>query len=127
MDSPQIVEVLGVIGIFLLRVGVPLLISTGITWWLYRLDQKWRSEAPKVASVPSVAASSTIPLQNRIISEPCWVYRACPEEKRNKCPAYTQPNVACWLARLRNDGRLPGPCRCCSVFATSHIATAAAD
>ncbi len=126
MDSPQILGLLGVIGIFLLRFGVPLLISAGITWWLYRLDLKWRTEAPKIASVSSAVATTTIPLQNRIIAEPCWVYRACPEETRNKCPAYTQPDVACWLARLRNDGRLPGRCRCCSIFATSHT-TAAAD
>lgn len=127
MVSPQTLETLAVIGIFLVRFGVPLLLSAGIAWWLIHLDQRWRQQAPHL-NVELVAAGSPASIGHaRIIAEPCWVYRACPDNIRDKCPAYTQPEIPCWLARLRNDGCLAKGCRCCSIFATSHIPAAAAD
>lgn len=127
MFSPQILELLAVISIALVRFGLPLLISAGVAWWLFRLDTKWRSEAPAVYLPAETPAGSAGSVHSQIIGEPCWVYRACPDKVRDKCPAYLQPNVPCWLARLRADGRLAGGCRCCSVFATSHAPAAAGD
>ncbi len=123
MPSPQFVELLVLIGIALLRFGVPFLITAGVAWWLYRLDVKWRGAAPVIATSPTdTPAARAIDAHSRIIGEPCWVYRACPEQVRDKCPAYLQPELPCWLARLRGDGRLTGGCRCCSIFATGHTA-----
>jgi hypothetical protein len=127
MFGPHILELLAVVGLFLIRFGVPLLISGGVAWWLFRLDAKWRREAPAVYIPTGAPAGAAGPGHSRIIGEPCWVYRACPEQVRDKCPAYLQPDVPCWLARLRNDGRLTGGCRCCSIFATSHVPVAAGD
>lgn len=127
MRSPQVLEILALIGIFLVRFGVPLLLSAAVVWWLHRLDTRWSKAAPAVTRVPDDTPATKTADHARIISEPCWVYRACPEERRNQCPAYLNPEVVCWLARLRCDGRLASGCRCCSVFATSHIDAAAAD
>lgn len=127
MSSPQIVELLALAGIALLRFGVPLLITAGVAWWLYRLDVKWRGAAPVATSPTDTPAARAIAAHSRIIGEPCWVFRACPESVRDKCPAYLQPELPCWLARLRSDGRLTGGCRCCSIFATGHAAPLAGD
>jgi len=36
---------LAVVGIFLLRLGVPLAITLAVGYWLRRLDAKWEAEA----------------------------------------------------------------------------------
>lgn len=127
MYSPQTLEVLAVIGLFMVRFGVPLLVSAGVAFWLFRLDTRWSREAPKLAPFVTEPASAENSVQGNIISEPCWVFRACPENVREKCPAYLHAETACWLCRLRTDGRLASGCRCCSIFATSHIPAQAAD
>lgn len=127
MSGPQTVEILAVIGFTLLRFGVPFLITAGVAWWLYRLDRKWSGTAPVASSPADTPAARATAAHNRIIGEPCWVYRACPEKVREQCPAYLHPELPCWLARLRHDGRLAGGCRCCSVFATGHTAAVAGD
>jgi len=128
MPSLQVLEVLALVGIFVVRFGVPLLLSAAVVWWLHRLDARWSKVTPAVTEIPDDAPAEASTGHAQIIGEPCWVYRACPEERRSQCPAYLTPEVACWLARLRCDGRLTSNCRCCSVFATSHVnTTAAAD
>ena len=39
------IDLLGVIGMFLLRVGVPLAITVGVVYLLKRLDRRWEAEA----------------------------------------------------------------------------------
>ncbi len=128
MQDPQLLSALAVLGIFMVRFGVPLLLSAAVVWWLHRLDVKWAKSAPKFTAIPDGVSTPSDTLHAPIIGEPCWVYRACPDERRNTCPAYLNPQTVCWLARLRCDGRLAGNCRTCSIFATSHAVThAAAD
>jgi hypothetical protein len=44
MDGSWI-TILGVLGLFLLRLGVPLAITLIIGYWLRRLDDRWQAEA----------------------------------------------------------------------------------
>ena len=47
---------------------------------------------------------------------PCWQLRNCSEASRANCDACKEPGLPCWMARLRADGRLPGPCYGCALF-----------
>jgi hypothetical protein len=46
----NLIDVLGVIGMFLLRVGVPLAITVGVVYLLKRLDRRWEAEAKAESS-----------------------------------------------------------------------------
>ena len=108
-----------VIGLFLLRFGVPLLIMFAIGYWLRRLDTRWQAEArAKYAArlaQQELAGEPDIEIL-KVIDPPCWVAKNCPPEKRECCPAYQFKDVPCWMARYRVTHRLPADCLTCPRF-----------
>ncbi len=89
-------DMLAVIGLFLLRLGVPLLLSVGIGYWLVRLDRR-----RQVAGM----------------GRPCWERRECPPEQRSRCLAFQHPDIPCWAIVRATEGELRSQCATCSVFA----------
>ena len=65
-------DFLGVVGLFLLRVGIPLAVTAGIVYFLKRLDRRWEEEAraaqrdaeyaEQPAQRPAVPASTERPV-----------------------------------------------------------------
>ena len=49
-------------------------------------------------------------------STPCWEDENCPPAAREACPAYAHwdEELPCWLATLRNEGRLRLGCLTCN-------------
>lgn len=101
-----------ILGMFVLRLVVPLAITLAIGYWLRRLDAKWQAEA-------QVRRDATVESEIRllrVIKEPCWVTKACPEAIYPHCPAYHDPDIPCWLARFRAGGSIPAACYRCPLF-----------
>lgn len=121
-------ETLFILGGFLLRLGVPIAVIALVTWFLHRLDARWRAESNTEGlhspgqSAASAATSSLLQAKGK----PCWEVKGCSEAQRAGCDAYAQPSIACWLLHLRRDGRLPAQCRCCEVFGAGSIPVSAA-
>jgi hypothetical protein len=109
-------EILVVVGLFILRLGVPLAIMLAIGYGLRRLDARWEAEATarreREAVPPAVQALKTA-------EQPCWEIKGCDDESRAKCPACKAWDIPCWVARLRATGRLPVECHSCALFALS--------
>ncbi len=118
-------EVAGVIGMFILRLGVPLVITLAVGYWLRRLDAKWQAEAlaRKAEAVLAKQEQRSEPdiEMFKIIEQPCWVLKNCPEDAVASCPAHRHSELPCWLARLRSEGRLPQPCYRCELFTAGQI------
>jgi hypothetical protein len=119
------VQVAAVIGMFVLRLGVPLGITALVGYWLHRLDAKWQAEAlarraDNLLAQQNGAAEPEIEMFT-VIDEPCWTHRGCSESAYLGCPAYRQAELPCWLARLRAEGRLPSPCHQCELFTAGQI------
>lgn len=122
-------ELLSLLGLFVLRIGVPVALIGLLTWWLARLDRKWQAEPIVRPPLPAAMTgsstsepSSTDDASNRpIIQVPCWVFRACSPERRAKCAVYQAQDCSrpCWRIHLARDGRLPAGCRTCAIFATT--------
>ena len=89
---------------FLLRLGIPIGLSILIGWLLRRLDARWQAEAE----------AELTQLQARATPLPCWEVHNCSARMRQRCPAYTQPNVPCWEHR-RANGQLQTACLTCKV------------
>jgi hypothetical protein len=111
---------------FLLRLGVPLAITLAVGYWLRRLDARWQAEAlarkaESVLAQQEQAGESEFEMF-RVIAQPaCWAQKGCSESTYDGCPAYQHPDLPCWLARLRAEGRLPQPCYRCELFTAGQI------
>lgn len=102
-----------IIGMFVLRLGVPLAITVAVAYWLRRLDKKWQAEAMLLWEESQVQRNyATLTLYERL-EQPCWVAKGCNGHKRENCPACQHPDIPCWMARRGEDGRLPVECYDC--------------
>ena len=117
-----------IISMFVLRLGVPIVLMFLISCALRRLDARWQAEAlarhhqlalSNPDAVPVAAALPAAAGGGRLIQEPCWEYKACPESVRAKCPAYLDGQVPCWFAQRAATGQLPVACCTCSIFTTA--------
>ncbi|HMK09844.1 MAG TPA: hypothetical protein VK449_12515 [Anaerolineales bacterium] len=92
-----------------LRFGIPLLLTVLAAWGLRRLDQRWQRQSEHLR--PSPLAMGAAPAEVR-----CWEQTDCPPEKRDNCPAYARPSVACWQVFREATGYLSTSCLSCEVF-----------
>jgi hypothetical protein len=93
---------------FVLRIGVPILVTLMIGAWLKRwLEERDAKEIPQAATPVSGNGSR------------CWDIKHCPDTERAKCVAAKRPDLPCWLALQVSDGTLKEMCYSCPVF-TAH-------
>ncbi len=105
-----------ILGMFVLRLGVPLAVTLLIGYWLHRLDAKWQAEAQ---AQWEAGRSQPEPVQSKYLeklAQPCWQIKGCDAATRSRCPAAQQPHLPCWVARRSPDGQLMEACYNCDVF-----------
>lgn len=114
-----LLETVIILGMFVLRLGMPLAITLLLGYWLRRLDAKWQAEAQvqqeAILSQQEKWAEPEMEML-RVMKEPCWVIKTCPETVYSQCPAYHHPDVPCWMARFRAEGIIPAKCYRCTLF-----------
>ena len=93
---------------FLLRLGIPALITIFLVRWLRRLDERWQAEAEM----------ETTPAKNI----GCWEIKDCPAEMRATCKAYPNQDIPCFQVSRDPNGNLKDGCIGCQVFRDSPIA-----
>jgi hypothetical protein len=116
MNDFQAISVM--IALFALRCVVPFVLLMVIGYAMNRLVRHWENEESAAGvtrpSIPLAMVAQTAPPAKSKI--PCWLLNNCDEKTRAVCPAYADQSVACWVARLRADGRLPARCATCSLY-----------
>lgn len=108
-----------IIGMFILRLGVPLAITLLVGYWLRRLDARWQAEAEERRQQFKAQQKAAVepPIEMfRILEQPCWVFKDCPQNVRWQCPAFQQPQLRCWEARRAAEGQIPAACFQCELF-----------
>ncbi|MEZ4637213.1 MAG: hypothetical protein R2856_20040 [Caldilineaceae bacterium] len=107
-----VLTTLAVVGLFVLRLGVPVAVVALVGYALHRMDAKWEAEADayRRQSMPKVEVTL------RPVEQPCWVLKNCPEEMYTHCVAFEKSGMPCWLARSKADGMLPNACVTCTLF-----------
>lgn len=111
--------IVAVVGMFILRLGVPLAITLVVGYWLRRLDVKWEAEAiahRKQEELPAELKAL------KAAEPPCWEIKGCDKASRAQCPACKFWDIPCWAARLRATGRIPTDCYSCGFFSLSAAA-----
>jgi hypothetical protein len=112
----EFTQALIIIGLFLLRLGVPIAITAAVAYLFHRLDLRWERQAgtqPMLDAAHQLAAAA---------DRPCWEEKGCAKEQMAKCPACKFTDIPCWLARLKVEGRLPAGCANCGRFAPVPVA-----
>lgn len=122
-----------IIALFVLRLGVPLLLTLGIAYVLRRLDARWQAEA-RAQQEPAATAAKVqqrpvqpaapgagpmlpqVALAKDSAGLPCWSIKGCTEAMMAGCAACQQPDLPCWVARTRAEGRLPATCKGCDLY-----------
>jgi hypothetical protein len=109
MDALDLSALFAVVFGLLLRFGIPILLTGLAAWGLRRLDQRWQMQSEHVRRAP--LALGAAPAEVR-----CWEQTACPEAKRDACPAYARPSIPCWQVFRAASGDLSTGCLGCEVF-----------
>lgn len=111
-----VLTTLAVVGLFILRLGVPIAMVALVGYALRRLDAKWEAEAVAGAEAYRRQSLPEVGIALRPVDQPCWVLKNCPEERYTHCAAYQNTGTPCWLARSQADGMLPNACVTCTLF-----------
>jgi hypothetical protein len=135
------IDLMAVIGMFLLRVGVPLGITAGLVFLLKRLDRRWEMEAraerkaDKAAEQPAKAPGKPAPspelpfipppaIPDRRIQPGVSVGQAVQpgvsakssRTEKAMCSAPQNADKPCWQVRFDVEGQIPEECVGCDIF-----------
>lgn len=95
----------------LLRFGIPIAITFGLSYLLRRLDEHWRAEAEEEAARAKYKTQQATLLQ-LWIQQPCWEIKNCSKNIRDQCLAYQEKETPCWET-FRTNGNLSARCQKC--------------
>jgi hypothetical protein len=138
------IDLMAVIGLFLLRVGVPVAITAGLVYLLKRLDRRWEMEAraerkagkvveqpaglpatpskrapsPELPFVPPPAAPDRR-IQPGVSAAQVAAPGLAPKGNRPakaRCDAPQNTGKPCWQTRLDAEGQIPEECVSCDIF-----------
>ena len=130
MNEFQAVAVMA--ALFALRFVLPIALMIAIGYAMNKLAGHWEAEEKTAETAPPIPLP-VVPspiraagLTAAALNVPCWVFKNCDEATRARCPAYQQPSLACWVALVRAEGRLPAKCAGCERY-TGMPALAAGD
>ena len=91
------VDTAAMVGMFVLRLAIPLAITIAIGYGLKRLDARWQREAQeRSASLADVIALT--------------------------CQYAGKTSPVCWAVRRQAEGQMAAECRSCSLFALRRVA-----
>ncbi len=129
----SLTEITYILGLFVLRLGIPIVVTLTIAYFLHRLDARWEREAlmeqetaramkeaekRKGISVPPLQPSMPAPMPIAFDSygKPCWEIKDCGAIEMTECPAEQNSSVPCWQARRQEQGHIPLECYHCEIF-----------
>jgi hypothetical protein len=99
-------QLLLVLGGFVLRYGLPILFLAAAVWLLRRLDAHWQAEARRLPQS-----------RLRLPAGPaCWQVNGCSADRRAACPAFLNSPTPCWQTFRDRDGNLRAGCLACQFF-----------
>lgn len=118
----ELLTALMILGMFIIRLGVPLALILVVGYFLSRLDAQWQAEAQAQRERNPIyqAALRSLP-QEATLHDPCWQVRGCDSALYSQCAASKDPTTPCWIARFQAEGALPPLCQSCQIFTTARF------
>lgn len=117
-----------IFGLFMLRIGIPLLVLLGLGYIYERMAAKREMEArkqpPPVSDMRFYSGRTNQKAGYSAQRIPCWELRQCTPEQMAQCSVPKRPEVPCWLTRQLVEGTLPELCLDCDIYrdsSTTHL------
>ena len=107
-----------VLGMFVLRLIVPLAVIGLVAYVFRQIDLRWQKEAwamQRMGIEQGDSDGSGVRWLEKLY-RPCWEEKGCDESACAKCPAHRQSSLPCWMARRWAEGRVPAKCYKCERF-----------
>ena len=118
--------VIAVIGLFVLRLGVPLALMVLLSWVVSRYVQREEAREALSQGGPASADETQPAIAEPVIpvgaASSCWAIKGCSAEERESCPATLRPGLPCWLAKQLVTGSLSATCEQCAVYQEGLVA-----
>lgn len=99
---------------FLLRLGIPVVLTGVLVWLLRRLDARWQVEADRMLASRDLGTAPVSPVR-------CWEVKDCPPHHRVDCPGFKHPERPCWQVFRDPNGCLQEHCLGCVVFRSTPV------
>ena len=120
---PQpIVDALIVLGMFLLRIGLPIILLFALGYGLQKKMQPQDADKP----IWRTAGASILPFRQPPAtlssSVRCWDVKHGDLTVCAQCPAYASPDLPCWLARQAGGVALRDECHTCELYKPKYAA-----
>lgn len=120
--SPEVVTILGLLALFAIRIGVPILVIMGLSYvayrWLGEDTEKTVQPARSTAAIaPRVSIGGPAPIAQVLYAGThCWDAKGCSEAMKANCPAVAKSELPCWLAIQMKTGHLKENCFGCQFY-----------
>ncbi|MBI5303714.1 MAG: hypothetical protein HY868_16380 [Chloroflexi bacterium] len=103
------IEWLGLIGMFALRLGIPIALTILVGRWL---EKKMRP--PEENGTRKNEMERRTP--TKVIRLHCWDFKHCDSTTRAKCAATKHPDLPCWLALQADGHKVREDCFSCALY-----------
>lgn len=119
MLPTELANSLIVLGMFLLRIGVPVAITLAFGYWLEKKLRPPEQSQENGTIQPEITPRTR---SSKIIQLHCWDLKHCEGAKRAQCAASRHPDLPCWLALQVEGEKVREECFTCGLYKTHDIA-----
>ena len=121
---PQtVIDTLIIFAMFVLRIGVPIVLTLAFGYWLEK-----KLAPPQEASVHQATGARIIQFPRQAATRPtavhCWDLKECSVDQRSNCAACQRPDLPCWLALQAQGEKLREACFTCALYTQPHYRVA---
>lgn len=116
----DVIDAMVILGMFFLRIGVPVIITIGIGMWLEKKLRPadfqrtaQRAQRGKIIPFPRAQSGARV---TAVPSVHCWEVKQCDSAQRAQCVAYQRPDLPCWLALQTAGGKVRAECLECELY-----------
>ncbi len=104
-----IIEWVGLTGMFILRLGIPIALTIWVGRWLEKKMRPQEESGERKQEMERRVAGNVIYLH-------CWDFKHCDSTKRAQCAAIKHPDLPCWLALQAEGNQVRQECHACALY-----------
>lgn len=111
--SPELYDALMVLFLFAVRIGIPVVITLALGYWL---ENKLKPHDEEDATSQQRVQLSVRATRSKVIQLHCWDMCRCPQARRAACAACRHPDLPCWLALQVDGEKVRQECFTCFLY-----------
>jgi len=107
-----LIDFIGLVFMFAVRIGIPLALTLVIGHWL----EKKLAPQEEIRKSEETAEPTPRTREGNIIYVHCWDIKRCESTQRAQCAASERPDLPCWLALQAAGDKVREECYTCAFY-----------